>query len=61
MSLIVLADQVPWLCVFPLTMTAMVVGCATGFLLGFRAWLTLTMVLSGTYPKQEGGEESDGT
>jgi uncharacterized membrane protein len=34
---------------FPFWMTGPVVGCAIGFLLGLRSWLTLTVVLSGTY------------
>jgi uncharacterized membrane protein len=34
---------------FPFWMTGPVVGCVIGFLLGLRAWLNLTVVLSGTY------------
>jgi len=34
---------------FPFWMTGPVVGCAIGFLLGLRWWITLTVVLSGTY------------
>ena len=33
----------------PFWMTGPVVGCAIGFLLGLRAWVTLTVVLAGTY------------
>ncbi len=33
----------------PFWMTGPVVGCAIGFLLGLRTWLTLTVVLAGTY------------
>ena len=34
---------------FPFWMTGPVVGSAIGYLLGFPAWLTLSVVLSGTY------------
>ena len=34
---------------FPFWMTGPVVGCVIGFLLGLRAWLNMTVVLSGTY------------
>ncbi len=34
---------------FPFWMTGPVVGCVIGFLLGLRSWLTITVVLSGTY------------
>jgi uncharacterized membrane protein len=34
---------------FPFWMTGPVVGCVIGFLLGLRAWLNLTVVLTGTY------------
>jgi len=34
---------------FPFWMTGPVVGCVIGFLLGLRAWLNITVVLSGTY------------
>ncbi len=34
---------------FPFWMTGPVVGSAIGYLLGFPAWLTLTVVLAGTY------------
>jgi len=34
---------------FPFWMTGPVVGCAIGFLLGLRSWMTLTVVLLGTY------------
>ena len=34
---------------FPFWMTGPVVGCVIGFLLGLRAWLNITIVLSGTY------------
>ncbi len=33
----------------PFWMTGPVVGCAIGFLLGLRTWVTLTLVLTGTY------------
>jgi len=34
---------------FPFWMTGPVVGCAIGYLLGFPAWLTVSVVLAGTY------------
>ena len=34
---------------FPFWMTGPVVGCAIGYLLGFPAWLTISVVLAGTY------------
>jgi uncharacterized membrane protein len=34
---------------FPFWMTGPVVGCVIGFLLGLRAWVNLTIVLTGTY------------
>lgn len=34
---------------FPFYMTGPVVGCVIGYLIGIRMWLTLTIVLSGTY------------
>ena len=34
---------------FPFWMTGPVVGCAIGFLLSLPVWLTITVVLSGTY------------
>ena len=34
---------------FPFWMTGPVVGCVIGFLLGLRAWVNITVVLSGTY------------
>jgi uncharacterized membrane protein len=34
---------------FPFWMTGPVVGCAIGFLLSFPVWLTITVVLTGTY------------
>ena len=34
---------------FPFWMTGPVVGCAIGYLLGFSAWLTVSVVLAGTY------------
>ena len=34
---------------FPFWMTGPVVGSAIGYLLGFPAWLTITVVLTGTY------------
>lgn len=34
---------------FPFWMTGPVVGCVIGFLLGLRTWVTITVVLSGTY------------
>ena len=34
---------------FPFFMTGPVIGCAIGFLLGLRMWITLTVVLIGTY------------
>lgn len=34
---------------FPFWMTGPVVGCVIGFLLGLRAWINITAVLSGTY------------
>ncbi len=34
---------------FPFWMTGPVVGCVIGFLLGLRAWVNITIVLSGTY------------
>lgn len=34
---------------FPFWMTGPVVGAAIGYLLGFQAWLTLSIVLAGTY------------
>ena len=34
---------------FPFWMTGPVVGSAIGYLLGFPAWLTLIIVLTGTY------------
>jgi uncharacterized membrane protein len=33
---------------FPFWMTGPVVGCVIGFLLGFRTWLNMTVVLAGT-------------
>ncbi len=33
----------------PFWMTGPVVGCVIGFLLGLRTWVTITVVLSGTY------------
>ncbi len=33
----------------PFWMTGPVVGCAIGFLLGLQTWVTLTVVLAGTY------------
>ena len=34
---------------FPFWMTGPVVGAAIGYLLGFQAWLTISIVLAGTY------------
>jgi len=34
---------------FPFWMTGPVVGCVIGFLLGLRAWVTMVVVLAGTY------------
>lgn len=34
---------------FPFWMTGPLVGCAIGYLLGFPAWLTLSVVLAGTF------------
>ena len=34
---------------FPFWMTGPVVGCVIGFLLGFRVWINLIVVLAGTY------------
>jgi uncharacterized membrane protein len=34
---------------FPFWMTGPIVGCVIGFLLGLRAWLNITVVLTGTY------------
>jgi uncharacterized membrane protein len=34
---------------FPLWMTGPTVGCVIGYMLGLRAWVNMTVVLSGTY------------
>lgn len=34
---------------FPFWMTGPIIGCAIGFLIGLRAWVNLTVVLSGTF------------